>query len=155
MSNRYFEVLAELGLSLPAVSTPAGAYTSTVRTGNLLFVSGQISQIEGTSIRGKLGADVSLEQGQQAARLAALNVVAHVAAAVNNDLDRVRRCVRIGGFVNAVPEFQDHSQVMNGASELMVALFGERGRHVRAATGAGSLPRGAAVEVEAVFEIAP
>ena len=155
MSDRYLEVLAELGLSLPAVSSPAGAYTSTVRTGNLLFVSGQISQIEGVSHRGKLGAEVSIEQGQQAARIAALNVIAQVAAAVGGDLDRVRRCVRIGGFVNAVPEFQDHSQVMNGASELMVALFGERGRHVRAATGAGSLPRGAAVEVEAVFEIAP
>ena len=155
MSDHYSDALAALGLSLPTVSTPAGAYTSTVVTGNLLFVSGQISHVDGVSYAGKLGADLSLEQGQAAARLCALNLVAHAAAAVGGDLDRVRRCVRLGGFVNAVPEFRDHSQVLNGASELMVTLFGERGRHVRAAIGAGSLPRGAAVEVEAVFEIAP
>lgn len=155
MSDIYFDTLAKLGLSLPKVSTPAGAYTSTVITGNLLFVSGQISQIEGTSYVGKLGADFSVEQGQEAARLCALNIIAHVAAALGGDLDRVRRCVRIGGFVHSVPEFRDQSQVLNGASELMVALFGERGRHVRAAVGAGSLPRGVAVEVEAIFEIAP
>ncbi|HET9625814.1 MAG TPA: RidA family protein [Kofleriaceae bacterium] len=155
MSDRYRDVLAELGLTLPKVSTPAGAYIPTLRTGNLLFVAGQISQIEGVSMRGKLGDDLSLEQGQLAARLCALNILAHVDAAVDSDLERVRRCVRLAGFVNAVPAFQDHAQVLNGASELIVALFGERGRHVRAAIGAGSLPRGAAVEVEAVFELAP
>jgi enamine deaminase RidA (YjgF/YER057c/UK114 family) len=155
MPDRYSTALAERGLSLPSISPPAGAYTSTVITGNLLFISGQISQADGVVYTGKLGADLSVEQGQAAARLCALNLIAHVAAAVDGNLDRVRRCVRLGGFVNAVPEFRDHSQVLNGASELMVALFGDRGRHVRAATGAGSLPRGAAVEVEAVFEIAP
>ena len=155
MSDRYSDALAELGLSLPKVSTPAGAYTATVVTGNLLFIAGQISQIDGVSVAGKLGADLSLEQGQAAARLCAHQLVAHVAAAVDGDLDRVRRCVRLAGFVNAVPEFRDHAQVLNGASELILALFGERGRHVRAAIGAGSLPRGAAVEIEAVFEIAP
>jgi len=155
MSDRYSDALAELGLSLPEVSSPAGAYVPTVVTGNLLFIAGQISQVDGVVHAGKLGAELSIEEGQVAARLCALNVVAHVAAAVGGDLDRVRRCVRLGGFVNAVPDFRDHAQVLNGASELLVALFGERGRHVRAAIGAGSLPRGAAVELEAVFEIAP
>jgi enamine deaminase RidA (YjgF/YER057c/UK114 family) len=155
MSDRYTDALAELGLSLPQVSTPAGAYVPTVVTGNLLFIAGQISQRDGVIHAGKLGAELSLEDGQAAARLCALNLVAHAAAVVGGDLDRVRRCVRLGGFVNAVPEFRDHALVLNGASELIVALFGERGRHVRAAIGAGSLPRGAAVEVEAVFEIAP
>jgi len=155
MSDLLVDALAKLGLTLPAVSVPAGAYTPTVITGNLLFIAGQISRTEETSFTGRLGAELSLEQGQEAARLCALNVLAHVAAAVSGDLARVRRCVRIGGFINAVPEFRDHAQVMNGASELMTAVFGERGRHVRTSVGAASLPRGAAVEVEAVFEVAP
>lgn len=155
MPDTYSAALGQLGLALPPVSAPGGAYTSTVTSGNLLYVSGQISQVEGKAYLGKLGADLSVEQGQEAARVCALNIVAHVSAALGGDLDRVRRCVRIGGFVNAVPEFSEQSQVLNGASDLMVALFGERGRHVRAAVGVGSLPRGVAVEVEAIFEIAP
>jgi enamine deaminase RidA (YjgF/YER057c/UK114 family) len=155
MPDLLVDALARLGLTLPAVSTPAGAYTPTVITGDLLFVAGQVSRTDEVSYLGQLGAELSLEQGQEAARLCALHVLAHVAAAVAGDLGRVRRCVRLGGFVNAVPGFRDHAQVMNGASELMLAVFGERGRHVRTSVGAGSLPRGAAVEVEAVFEIAP
>jgi len=155
MSDVYSDALARLGLALPQVSSPAGAYTPTVVTGNLLFIAGQISRIPGNACDGRLGADLTVEQGQDAARLCALNLVAHVAAAVGGDLDRVRRCVRVGGFVNAVPEFRDHALVMNGASELLLALFGERGRHVRTAVGVASLPRGAAVEADAIFEIAP
>ncbi len=154
MSNSYLDALAKLGLSLPTVSTPGGVYVPTVLTGNLLFVAGQISQIDGHRVVGTLGADLSIEQGQEAARLCALNIVAHVHAACGGDLDRVRRCVRVGGFVRAVPEFHDHAQVMNGASELLVAVFGERGRHARTAVGSVSLPRGLAVEADAVFELA-
>lgn len=155
MSDLPVDPLAKLGLRLPAVSSPAGAYTPTVLTGNLLFVAGQVSRTDEVSYLGQLGAELSVEQGQEAARLCALNILAHVAAAVGGDLGRVQRCVRLGGFVNAIPAFRDHAQVMNGASELMLTVFGERGRHVRTSVGAGSLPRGAAVEVEAVFEIAP
>lgn len=155
MSDLLVDTLAKLGLTLPQVSVPAGAYSSTMITGNLLFIAGQTSRTSEVTYAGRLGAELSLEQGQEAARLCALNIIAHVAAAVAGDLDRVRRCVRIGGFVNAVPEFRDHAQVMNGASELMTAVFGERGRHVRTSVGVGSLPRGTAVEVEAIFELTP
>jgi len=155
MSDLLVDALAKLGLTLPEVSVPAGAYSSTVITGNLLFIAGQTSRTNGVTYAGRLGAELSLEQGQEAARLCALNVIAHVAAAVAGDLDRVRRCVRVGGFVNAVPEFRDHALVMNGASDLMTAVFGERGRHVRTSVGVGSLPRGTAVEVEAIFELTP
>lgn len=155
MSKAFEEAVSKLGLTLPRISAPAGSYTPTVITGNLLFISGQVSQVEGTACLGKLGAELSIVQGQEAARLCALNLLAHLAAAVGGDLDRVRRCVRLGGFINAVPEFRDHAQVMNGASDLIVSVLGERGRHVRTSVGAGSLPRGAAVEAEAIFEIAP
>lgn len=155
MSDLLVDTLAKLGLTLPEVSVPAGAYSSTVITGNLLFIAGQTSRTNEVTYAGRLGAELSLEQGQEAARLCALNIIAHVAAAVAGDLDRVRRCVRVGGFVNAVPEFRDHAQVMNGASDLMTAVFGERGRHVRTSVGVGSLPRGTAVEVEAIFELTP
>ena len=153
MSNAFEEALNALGLTLPRVSAPAGSYTPAVITGDLLFISGQVSQIEGSALTGKLGAELSVAQGQEASRLCALNLLAHLAAAVGGDLDRVRRCVRLGGFINAVADFRDHAQVMNGASDLIVSVLGERGRHVRTSVGAGSLPRGAAVEVEAVFEI--
>jgi enamine deaminase RidA (YjgF/YER057c/UK114 family) len=155
MSNAFEAALSSLGLTLPTISSPAGSYTPTVITGNLLFISGQVSQVEGTVWAGKLGGELSIAQGQEASKLCALNLLAHLAAAVGGDLGRVRRCVRLGGFINAVPEFRDHAQVMNGASELIVAVLGERGRHVRTSVGAGSLPRGAAVEAEAIFEIVP
>ncbi len=146
--------LKELGITLPAAATPAANYVPTVRTGNLVFVAGQVTLKDGKlEYVGKLGREFSVEEGQKAARLCALNVLAHLKNACDGDLDRVRRCVRVGGFVNAVPEFGDHPKVINGASDLFVEVFGEAGKHARAAVGVGSLPFGVAVEVEAVFEV--
>jgi enamine deaminase RidA (YjgF/YER057c/UK114 family) len=123
--------------------------------GNLVFVSGQVTLAkDGLKYVGVVGKELSLDDGKAAARLCAINVLAQLKAAVNGNLDRVRRCVRLGVFVNAVPEFTQHPEVANGASDLIREVFGEAGRHARAAVGAGSLPRNVAVEVEAVFEIA-
>jgi enamine deaminase RidA (YjgF/YER057c/UK114 family) len=103
---------------------------------------------------GKLGHDLKIEDGQKSARLCALNVIAQVRTALGGDLDKVRRCVRVGGFVNATPDFADHPQVINGASDVIVQIFGDAGKHARAAVGTSSLPRGVATEVEAIFEVA-
>jgi enamine deaminase RidA (YjgF/YER057c/UK114 family) len=126
-----------------------------VVSGKLVFVSGQVTVgPNGLEYVGQVGKDFSVEQGQAAARLCALNVVAQLREACAGDLDRVKRCVKVTGFVNAVPAFGQHPEVVNGASDLFVQIFGEVGKHARAAVGAGSLPRNVAVEVEAVFEIA-
>jgi enamine deaminase RidA (YjgF/YER057c/UK114 family) len=155
MSGKIESRLKELGLTLPAATTPAANYVPTVRTGNLVFVAGQVTLNNGKlEYVGKLGREFGVEDGQKAARLCALNIIAHLKNACDGDLDRVRRCVRVGGFVNAVPEFGDHPKVINGASDLFVQVFGEAGKHARAAVGVGSLPFGVAVEVEAVFEVA-
>lgn len=147
--------LNDLGLTLPTASTPAANYVPFVRSGNLVFVAGQITFNNGkVEYIGKLGREFGVEDGQKAARLCALNILTHVKSACGGDLDRVRRCVRLGGFVNAVPDFIDHPKVINGASDLIVQVFGEAGKHARAAVGVGSLPLGVAVEVEAVFEVA-
>jgi len=147
--------LLELGVALPAAPAPAANYVPAVRSGNLLFIAGQVPLQDGQAqFIGQLGAGLGIEQGRQAARLCAINVLAQVAKALDGDLDRVVRCVRVGGFVNAVPEFTDHPVVINGASDFFVSVFGEAGKHARTAVGAGSLPRGVAVEVEAVFEVA-
>jgi enamine deaminase RidA (YjgF/YER057c/UK114 family) len=147
--------LLELGVTLPAAPAPAANYVPAVRSGNLLFIAGQVPLQDGKAqFIGQLGAGLDIGQGQQAARLCAINVLAQVAKALDGDLDRVVRCVRVGGFVNAVPEFTDHPVVINGASDFFVSVFGEAGKHARTAVGAGSLPRGVAVEVEAVFEVA-
>lgn len=155
MPGRIDARLAQLGLTLPAASTPAANYVPTVQSGNLVFVAGQIT-LENGQLKhlGKLGREISIEEGQQAAKLCALNILAHLRNACGGDLDRVKRCVRVGGFVNSVPEFTDQPQVINGASDLIVAVFGETGKHARAAVGVASLPRGVSVEVDAVFEIA-
>jgi len=146
--------LLELGVHLPAAPAPAANYLPAVRTGQLLFIAGQVPVQDGqVQYLGKVGAELSVEDGQRAARLCAINVLAQVAQALGGDLDRVVRCVRVGGFVNAVPGFTEHPKVVNGASDFLVAVFGEAGKHARTAVGAGSLPRGVAVEVEAVFEI--
>ena len=124
-----------------------------VRTGDLFFLTGQLSQWNGERrFIGKLGREFGVEEGQQAARLCALNLVAHLRAALDGDLDRVRRCVRIAGFVNSTPDFVSQSQVVNGASDLFVHVFGDAGRHARMAVGVSALPYDVAVEVEAVFE---
>jgi enamine deaminase RidA (YjgF/YER057c/UK114 family) len=154
MSERIEARLRELGIELPQPATPVANYVPFSLSGSLVFVSGQISAWNGQLRHvGKLGATVSLDDGRAAARLCALNILAHLRNACGGDLDRVRRCLRLGGFVNCTPEFIDMPQVINGASDLMVALFGERGRHARAAVGVSSLPGGVAVEVEATFEI--
>jgi enamine deaminase RidA (YjgF/YER057c/UK114 family) len=122
--------------------------------GDLVFIAGQICQWNGERrFVGKLGAEIGIPDGQQAARLCALNILAHLRVACGGDLDLVRRCLRLGGFVNCTPEFTDMPQVVNGASDLMVEVFGDKGRHARAAVGVSSLPAGVAVEVEGTFEI--
>ncbi|MBP0446774.1 RidA family protein [Roseomonas sp. SSH11] len=146
--------LAELGVTLPEPATPIANYVPAVITGSLLFVSGQVPMREGKiAYRGKLGSGVQVEIGQQAAQLCFINVLAQAQAALGS-LDRVKRVVRLGGFIAAVPEFTQHAQVMNGASDLAVAVFDDIGRHARSTIGVPSLPGDAAVEVEAVFEIA-
>lgn len=145
--------LAERGLDLPPAAAPAANYVPYVISGSLLFISGQLPmQGGGVAVRGRLGGGVSIEQGQAAARLCGLNLLAQAKAASGGDLDRVRRCVKLGGFVACTPEFVDHPKVINGASDLMVEAMGEAGRHARFAVGCSSLPLDAAVEVEAVFE---
>lgn len=154
MSGTIDARLAALGITLPHPAPPAGAYVPFVQAGGLLFVAGQLP-IKGGEIvyRGHLGAGVSLEDGVAAARLSGLNLIAQVKAACR-DLDCVRRVVKLGGFVAATAAFTDHPKVLNGASDLMVDVFGDAGRHARFAVGAASLPLGAAVEVDGIFEIA-
>ena len=155
MSGKIDARLKELGITLPEPPAPVASYVPTVVSGNLVFVSGQITlSADGLKYVGKVGADISLEDGKAAARLCAVNVIAQVKAACGGDLDRVKRCVKVGVFVNAVPDFTQHPEVANGASDLFQDVFGDAGKHARAAVGAGSLPRGVAAEVEAVFEIA-
>jgi enamine deaminase RidA (YjgF/YER057c/UK114 family) len=147
--------IREQGIELPSPSVPGADYVPFVRTGNLVFLTGQLSQWNGERrFIGKVGREFGLEDGRQAARLCALNLIAQLRVALDGDLDRVANCVRVGGFVNATPEFLDHSKVINGASELFLAVFGEAGRHTRLAIGVGGLPYGVAVEVEAIFAIA-
>ena len=146
--------LAELGIELPEPSAPAANYVPYVLSGNLIFVSGQVTVWNGElRFIGKVGADLSLEDGIEAARLCALNLIAQARDAAGGDLDRIKRVVKLGGFVNAGPDFTDHPKVINGASDLMVEVFGEAGKHARFAVGAGSLPLGVAVEIDGVFEL--
>jgi len=147
--------LAALKIELPAPATPAANYVPTVIAGNLLFVAGQITIFNGeVRYLGKLGGGLDIETGKQAARLCGLNIISQARAALGGSLDRIKRCAKVGGFVNCTPEFIDHPQVINGASDLMVEVFGDAGKHARFAVGAVSLPRGVAVEVDAIFEIA-
>jgi enamine deaminase RidA (YjgF/YER057c/UK114 family) len=155
MSGRIEARLKELEIALPAAPAPVASYVPFVTAGNLVFISGQVTAApDGLKYVGTVGKELSLEDGRAAARLCALNVVAQLKAALDGDLDRVKRCVKLGVFVNAVPGFPQHPEVANGASDLIVEIFGEAGRHARAAVGAGSLPRNVAAEVEAIFEIA-
>ncbi|MGH7044154.1 MAG: RidA family protein [Acetobacteraceae bacterium] len=146
--------LAELGIVLPKPAAPIATYVPYVTTGDLVAISGQLPLQDGkVSVTGKLGATVPLEQGQQAAQRCFINLLAQLKAACNGDLDRVRRVVRLGGFIACTPEFTRHAEVMNGASDLAVAVLGEAGRHARTTVGVPSLPLDAAVEVEGLFEI--
>lgn len=147
--------LAELGLTLPTAAAPVANYVPSVISGNLLFVSGQVPSENGAlNIKGIVGQSVSVEQGKAAARICALNLLAQAKAALGGDLGRVKRVVKLTGFVACGPDFLQHPEVINGASDLFVEVFGEAGRHARAAVGSASLPRGVPVEVDAVFEIA-
>ncbi len=146
--------LKELGIELPTPVAPVANYVPFVITGTQLVVSGQVSmRPDKTMITGKLGGGVSEAEGREAARVAAINVLAQVKAALGS-LDRVARVVRLGGFINATPDFAETPKIMNGASDLMVEVFGEAGRHARSTVGVAVLPMNVAVEVEGLFEIA-
>ena len=145
--------LAELGITLPDAPPPAASYVPTVQTGSLVFISGQISQQDGALIKGKLGANMDVAAGALAARSCALSLLAQMKRACGGDLDRVARVVKLTGFVNSTPDFTDQPKVINGCSDLLVAVFGDAGRHARSAVSAPSLPLGVAVEVEAIIEI--
>jgi enamine deaminase RidA (YjgF/YER057c/UK114 family) len=154
MPSRVDDRLRELGIELPEPSKPGANYVPSVRTGNLIFLTGQLSQWNGERrFIGKLGREFGVEEGRQAARLCALNLVAQLRAALDGDLDRVVRCVRLAGYVNSTPNFVAQSQVINGASDLFVDIFEDAGRHTRMAVGVSALPYDVAVEVEGVFEV--
>lgn len=153
MNNTIEERLTSLGLSLPDAPAPAANYVPYVQSGSLVFISGQISSDKDGLICGKLGDDLDLETGVAAARACGLALISQLRAACGGDLTRVRRVVKLTGFVNCTPDFVDQPKVVNGCSDLMVAVFGDTGRHARAAVGAPSLPLGVAVEIEGVFEI--
>ncbi len=145
--------LAELGITLPEAAAPVASYVPVVIEGNLAFVSGQLPIKDGHMIGGHLGKGVSLEDGQRAAEICALNILAQLNAALDGHLDRVARVVKLGGFVACTPDFIDQPKVINGASDFFLKVFGDAGKHARAAVGVPALPRGAAVEVEAVFAL--
>jgi len=153
MAGKIDARLAELGITLTEPRAPRANYIPFVVTGNLVFVSGQVSMADDGLIAGKLGADVDLATGQRAARACALNLIAQLKVACGGDLDRVKQVVKLGGFVNATPDFTEPPQVINGASDLLVEIFGEAGRHARFAVATASLPSGAAVEIDGIFEI--
>ena len=154
MSGEIENRLAELGITLPAAPAPAANYVPYTIAGDLVFISGQISADENGFITGKLGDDMSVEDGQKAARRCALALIAQLREATGGDLDRLVQVIRLGGFVNSTADFTDHPKVVNGASDLMGEVFAEKGVHARAAVGCSSLPLGVAVEVEGVFRIA-
>ena len=153
MTGRIDARLQELGITLPTPPAPVASYVPFVIVGNVVHVSGQVSVDAGGGIKGKLGDQIEVEEGQAAARLCAINLLAQVKAACGGDLDRVRRVVKLNGFVNVTPQFDPIPQVMNGCSDLMVSVFGDAGRHARAAVGMANLPMGFAVEVDGLFEI--
>jgi len=153
MAGAVEKKLSELGIVLKEPAAPVANYVPFVRTGNLLMVSGQICLADGALVaKGQLGGGVSIEDGQKAARACAVNLLAQLKAALG-DLDKVQRVVRLGGFVNSAPGFLEGPKVMNGASDLMVAAFGEKGKHSRTTVGVSALPQNAAMEVEGLFEV--
>ena len=155
MTGKIDARLNELGIELPTPPAPVASYVPYVISGKQVYISGQVTMDNGAlKYVGTVGKDVSLEDGKAAARLCAVNVLAQLKAACGGDLDQVKRCVKVGVFVNAVPGFTQHPEVANGASDLFVDVLGAAGKHARAAVGAGSLPRNVATEVEAVFELA-
>jgi enamine deaminase RidA (YjgF/YER057c/UK114 family) len=154
MAGRIDARLAELGIELPRPAAPIANYVPYNRTGNLVVVSGQVPMDDGRiAITGKVGTSVSVDEGRRAARLCFINLLAQVREALDGDLDRVTKVVRLGGFIAAPAEFSQHAAVMNGASDLAVEVFGDAGRHARTTIGVPSLPGDAAAEVEGMFEV--
>ena len=146
--------LKELNIELPNAPDPVGAYVAFKKIGNLLFISGQLPiSKDGEMIKGKIGAGLDLEDGQRASKLCVINILAQVKKALNGDLNKVKNCVKITGFVNSIDDFKDQPKVINPASETLSSVFGVNGKHARAAISANSLPLGAAVEIDAIFEI--
>ncbi|HEX2825068.1 MAG TPA: RidA family protein [Burkholderiales bacterium] len=154
MASSIEKKLADLGITLPPPGAPGGNYVPFVVVGDLAFMAGQVAREAGKmKYTGKVGKDLTVEQGAEAAKLCAVNLLAQLKEACGGDLDRVERCVRVGGFVNSPLDFYDHPKVINGASDFLVAVMGERGRHARTAVGVSALPMDSAVEVEAVFQL--
>ena len=154
MSSQIEQRLNELGITLPPPGAPAGNYVPFVVVGDIAYMSGQVAREAGKmKYVGKVGRDISIEDGQAAARLCAVNLLSQLKVACGGDLDRVERCVRLSGFVNSPPDFFEHPKVVNGASDLMVQALGERGQHARTAVGVAALPLDSAVEVEAIFKL--
>ena len=150
----YEERLKELSIVLPEAKAPVGNYVATKVLGNMLFISGQISIDEnGQLIKGKVGKDLSTDDGYNAAKRCALSIVAQVKKACNNDLSKVKSCIKLTGFVNSTEDFTDQPKIINGASDLIASIFGEAGMHTRAAVSTNSLPLGVSVEVDAIFEL--
>ena len=147
------ESLKKLNINLPKAPDPVGAYVASKIVGNLVFISGQLPlNSEGKLIKGKVGKELNLEQGQEAAKLCALNLLAQLKK-ISGNLDKVKGCVKITGYVNSIDSFVDQPKIINGASDLISKIFGDKGKHTRAAVSANSLPLGAAVEVEGIFEV--
>jgi enamine deaminase RidA (YjgF/YER057c/UK114 family) len=155
MAGRIEGRLAQLGITLPEAATPQANYIPYTVSGNLVFISGQIANAPTGVITGKLGQELDVPRGREAARACGLNILAHLRAACGGDLDRVVRCLKVGGFVNGTSTFTEPPQVINGCSDLFVEVFGDAGRHARFAIAVSCLPRNSAVEVDAIFEIAP
>ena len=154
MADQIEARLKELGIELPEAASPAANYIPFVVTGKLVFISGQITLLNGKIIhQGRIGDDLTVDDGYQAARLCGLNLLAQLKVAAGGDLDNVSRVVKLGGFVNSVPTFTDQPEVINGASDLMVEVFGDSGKHARFAVSTGALPRNVSVEIDGVFEL--
>ena len=146
--------LKELNIDLPKAADPVGSYVATKITGKLLYISGQISMNEnGELIKGKLGKELNTEAGYNAAKRCALNIIAQAKKACANDLSKIKSCIKLTGFVNSTDEFIEQPKVINGASDLLVSIFGEQGRHTRFAVGSNSLPLGIAVEIDAIIQL--
>ncbi|MFD0859741.1 RidA family protein [Roseovarius aquimarinus] len=151
--GKFESKLAEMGITLPEAPAPAANYVPYVQVGDILYVSGQISRDESGLLTGKLGEDLDVAAGAKAARSCAIALLAQVKAACGGDLDRLKRVVKLGGFVNSTPDFTEQPQVINGASDLLGEALGDAGKHARAAVSAAALPLGVAVEIEGVFQI--
>lgn len=148
------EKLNSLGINLPTPAAPVANYVGFVKVDNLIFVSGQLPIKDGKlQYIGKVGSEISTDEATEAAKLCAINILAQLNVACAGNLDSIKKCVKLGIFVNGVPDFKDHPQVANGASNLIAEVFGDAGKHSRAAVGSGSLPFGVAVEIDAIFEI--